>query len=148
MVLVTSSSRYVTSASRYQSRSSMYIRGLIPWNSTELAESVPIDVGMCLQGDSYQPAHLRILIRTFDVRSMGSQRSKMSNLFFRKLRLLSTVWWADVFESLIYLHVNLSVKYISVGAQWLSGRVLDSTTDGPRVRASPASLGCVLEQEH
>ena len=32
----------VTSTSRYQSRSSMYIRGLIPRNSTELAEAVPI----------------------------------------------------------------------------------------------------------
>ena len=40
-------SRYITSASRYhpryQSRSSMYIRGLIPWNFAELAEAVPID---------------------------------------------------------------------------------------------------------
>ena len=35
--------RYATSASRYQSRSSMYIRGLIPRNSTELAEAIPID---------------------------------------------------------------------------------------------------------
>ena len=43
---VTSASRYITSASRYhpryQSRSSMYIRGLIPWNFAELAEAVPI----------------------------------------------------------------------------------------------------------
>ena len=43
---VTSASRYVTSASsyhpRYQSRSLMYIRGLIPRNFAELAESVPI----------------------------------------------------------------------------------------------------------
>ena len=31
------------------------------------------------------------------------------------------------------------------GAQWLSGRVLDSRW---RVRASPASLRCVLKQEH
>ena len=31
-----------TSASRYQSRSSMYIRGLIPRSSTEYAEAVPI----------------------------------------------------------------------------------------------------------
>ena len=31
----------VTSASRYQSRFSMYIRGLIPRNSTELVEAVP-----------------------------------------------------------------------------------------------------------
>ena len=31
------------------------------------------------------------------------------------------------------------------GAQWLSGKVLDSR---PRVRASPASLRCVLKQEH
>ena len=46
MVYVTSASRYVTSAShyhpRYQSRSSMYIRGLIPRNFAELAEAVPI----------------------------------------------------------------------------------------------------------
>ena len=42
MVSVTSASSYVTSASRYQSRSSMYIRGLFPRNSTELAEVVPI----------------------------------------------------------------------------------------------------------
>ena len=43
MVSVTSSSRYATSASRYQSRSSMYIRGLIPWNFMELAETIPIE---------------------------------------------------------------------------------------------------------
>ena len=42
MVCVTSASRYVTSASRYQSRSSLYIRGLIPRNSTDLAEIVLI----------------------------------------------------------------------------------------------------------
>ena len=35
------------------------------------------------------------------------------------------------------------------GAQWLSGRVLDSSlTEGPRVGVSPASLRCVFEQEH
>ena len=33
------------------------------------------------------------------------------------------------------------------GAQWLSGRVLDSRLRGPGVRASPASLRCVLEQD-
>ena len=32
----------VTSASGYQSRSLMYIRGLIPWNFAELAEAVTI----------------------------------------------------------------------------------------------------------
>ena len=42
MVAVTSASRYVTSASRYQSRSSIYILSLIPRNSTELDEAVPI----------------------------------------------------------------------------------------------------------
>ena len=42
MVYVTSASRYVTSVSRYQSRSSMYVRGLIPQNSVEFAEVVPI----------------------------------------------------------------------------------------------------------
>ena len=46
MVSVTSVSRYITSSSRYhpryQSRSSMYIRGLILRNFVELAEAVPI----------------------------------------------------------------------------------------------------------
>ena len=42
MVSVMSASRFVTSASRLQSRSSMYIRGLIPPNSTESADAVPI----------------------------------------------------------------------------------------------------------
>ena len=46
MVSVTSTSRYITSASRYhpryQSRSSMYVRGLIPRNFAELVETVPI----------------------------------------------------------------------------------------------------------
>ena len=35
-----------------------------------------------------------------------------------------------------------------MGAQWLSGSVLDSETEGPQVQVSPASLRCVLEQEH
>ena len=47
MVPAMSASRCVMSASRYdpryQSRSSMYIRGLIPRNFAELAEAVPID---------------------------------------------------------------------------------------------------------
>ena len=46
MVSVTSAARYITSASRYhqryQSRSSMYIHGLISRNFAELAEAVPI----------------------------------------------------------------------------------------------------------
>ena len=40
VIVLACASHYVTSASRYQSRSSMYIRGLIPRNSTELAEKV------------------------------------------------------------------------------------------------------------
>ena len=36
-------SRYVVKASSYQSRSLMYIRGLIPLNSMGLAEAVPIE---------------------------------------------------------------------------------------------------------
>ena len=46
MVSLTSAPRYITSASRYhmcyQSRPSIYIRGLIPWNFAELVEVVPI----------------------------------------------------------------------------------------------------------
>ena len=44
MVSVTTESRYVTSTSRYQSRSSMYIRGLITRNSMALAEAVSIEI--------------------------------------------------------------------------------------------------------
>ena len=40
---VMSASRYVMSTSHYQNRFSMYIRGLIPRNSTEVAKAVPID---------------------------------------------------------------------------------------------------------
>ena len=39
----------VTSASRYESRSSMYIRGLIPRTSTELADAVPIGKNGCFK---------------------------------------------------------------------------------------------------
>ena len=50
MVSVTPASRYITSAlsyhPRYQSRSSMYIRSLLPLNFAELAKAVPI--GLCL----------------------------------------------------------------------------------------------------
>ena len=42
MASVTSASRNVMSMSHYQSRSSMYIRDLIPRNSTELAKAVLI----------------------------------------------------------------------------------------------------------
>ena len=46
MVSVPSASRYITPASRdlalYKSRSSMYIRGLIPRKFAEFAEAVPI----------------------------------------------------------------------------------------------------------
>ena len=48
MVSVTSAARYITSASsyhpRYQSKSSMYIRCLIPRNSAELVEAVSIEI--------------------------------------------------------------------------------------------------------
>ena len=52
MVSVTSASRYITSAScyhpRYQSKSSTYIRGLIPRNFAESAEAVPIGTTACI----------------------------------------------------------------------------------------------------
>ena len=55
MVYVTSASCYVTSVLRYQSRSSMFIRGLIPMNSTELAEAVPFSL---IQVDCEKKSHL------------------------------------------------------------------------------------------
>ena len=49
MVSVMTASHYITSESRYhsryRSRSSMYIRGLIPRNLAELAEAVLIGLG-------------------------------------------------------------------------------------------------------
>ena len=41
----------------------------------------------------------------------------------------------------------MMVLSMKKGVQWLSGRVLDSTTEGPQVRASPASLCFVFEQD-
>ena len=50
MVFVTSASRYIMSASRYhpryKSRSSMYIRGLIPGNFVELDKAVSIEINL------------------------------------------------------------------------------------------------------
>ena len=51
-------SRYITSASRYhlcyQNRSSMYIHGLLPRNSAELTEPVPIDGHHCSRLEIFQ----------------------------------------------------------------------------------------------
>ena len=44
-----------------------------------------------------------------------------------------------------WLDKALSMNY--KGAQWLSGRLLDSETKGPHVPASPASQRYVLEQD-
>ena len=57
MVSATSVSRYITPASRYhpryQSRSSMYIRGLIPQNLAELAKAVPIEKRLARNNDIF-----------------------------------------------------------------------------------------------
>ena len=49
----------------------------------------------------------------------------------------------------MHIHFDFIRGYIvtdnNTGAQWLSGRVLK--TKGPRVRASTATLRCVLEQD-
>ena len=55
MVSVTSASSYVTAASRNQNRSLMYIPGLIPRNSMELAWVVPI--GYLMQGSLMLPSY-------------------------------------------------------------------------------------------
>ena len=52
--------------------------------------------------------------------------------------------WAASSEPSLFVNVNaLSTKV----TQWLSGRMLDSRPKGLRVRASPATLGCVLESD-
>ena len=66
MVSVTSAAGYITSAScyhtRYQSRPLIYIRGLIPRNSSEFAEAVPIGV----EGKLRNLSHVNILYIPFD----------------------------------------------------------------------------------
>ena len=66
IVSVASVSRHITSASRYhpryQSRSSMYIRGLMPRNFAELAESVPIAEKRSIKGDPMVWLHSRDVI--------------------------------------------------------------------------------------
>ena len=66
-------------------------------------------------------------------------------------KLLFEVSWicSNAFQNTLATEANTMV-----GAQWLSGRVLDSRPSGCglqterlRVRASPASLRCVLEQD-
>ena len=54
----------------------------------------------------------------------------------------------NIINTLMYIFVSSLNLPSNTGAQWLSGRVLDSETEGRQVRASPASLCCVLEQEH
>ena len=72
MVSVTPALRYVMSVSRYQSRSSMYIRGLIPWNSTEFTEAVQIanKIVVCLRlsigkacSQFFQAVHKELVMR-------------------------------------------------------------------------------------
>ena len=45
----------------------------------------------------------------------------------------------------IKLRYSSRHAFVCKGAQWLGSRVLDP--EGPRVRVSPASLRCVLEQD-
>ena len=62
MASVMSASGYIMSEScyypRYQSRSSMYILGLILWNFAELAEAVPIDLWLRLPDMAPSPNNL------------------------------------------------------------------------------------------
>ena len=82
MVSVTSASRYVTSASHYQSRPRMYIRGLIPWNSTELAEAVPI-AGSC------NGIRTSFLMASINSRTTRQPRVQIySNLIFKQSKLI------------------------------------------------------------
>ena len=75
---MTSASRYITSASpyhpRYESRSSMYIRGLIPRNSVELAEAVPIASEACFIDKNFQT------VNSF----MASQLKPFDNSVYRR----------------------------------------------------------------
>ena len=50
-------------------------------------------------------------------------------------------WWPPIFIRLLFITYQSAHYKTNMGAQWLNGRVL-----GPQVRASSASLCCVLEQ--
>ena len=58
----------VTLSPRYQSRSSMYIRGLIPWNFAEFAAVVPIgDALMCRLQSGLYCKLVKFLLLDFNV---------------------------------------------------------------------------------
>ena len=80
MVSVTSTSRYITSASRYhpryQSRSSMYIRSLIPRNFAELAEAVPIEKGNSVHKTDTNNYILYFAIGRTEIESMSKRSTE------------------------------------------------------------------------
>ena len=86
---ITSVSRYITPASRYhpryQSRSSMYIRGLIPWNFAELAEAVPIGnlhAQRPIPWNHFLPYMEDLLFMDFDYVTLTSQKPCQHNCKF------------------------------------------------------------------
>ena len=90
MVSVTSASRYVTSQSRYQSRTSMYIRGLIPRNWPRQFRSVVTNLMYCCNIHSKlqhiitgQNLRIRFTLKTitqFDI-SIADIISEIGNLY-------------------------------------------------------------------
>ena len=77
MVSVKSASHCITSASyyylRYQSRSSMYIRGLIPQNFPELAKAVPIAVRSVIYMADLPHCISNLSLVQFNTRCFGKQ---------------------------------------------------------------------------
>ena len=74
----------------------------------------------------------------------------MSELISNAIKWRILFSFANVFstDNLCKHFSSGPVTFHGQGAQWLSGRVLDSRPMGPRVQVSPASLRSVLEQEH
>ena len=113
MFPVTSASRYVPLASRYRRRSSMFILGLIPRNSPELAEAVPIaishaDVCSGTSGLNW------VLVLSMSIRILlvcKKQSFSRISISYELLLLVNTKIMSIRLNYLFYTSVTLNVVY-------------------------------------
>ena len=86
----------------------------------------------------------------------GMYPNKFVQMDEKRFRIFNTLYELPGEIPQTYLHrpfheilvlITSALSHPLTGAQWLSGRVLDSKTEGLSVRASRASLHCVLEQD-
>ena len=111
MVSVTSAARYITPAShyiyhpRYQSRSMMYIRGLILRKFANLAEAVPIGVSILTLIAHIKAKTLRRLVL---LGTVGLKHNILCYYFvFVMCLIIDMPYWANVNTHLVNYHMKL-----------------------------------------